>query len=160
MVMKQKVPGMLTAIENIILWYECIWCGVTVDKAVVKKNLGLYLKAEQERQHGYLKDRPYVSAEEAIAIYTATMHWLESHKFALIPFLPLLYKHDTKLLVLALKNLKEAYLVKGCLNQLQHEELALIEQAYGNPHEYLSHIKHLLLTQHAFKEARIKFLDT
>ena len=47
---------------------------------------GLYLKAEQERQHGYLKDGPYISAEEAVAIYTATVHWLESRKFAPIPF--------------------------------------------------------------------------
>ena len=46
---------------------------------------GLYLKAEQERQHGYLKDA-YVSAEEAVAIYTVTVHWLESRKFAPIPF--------------------------------------------------------------------------
>jgi hypothetical protein len=49
-------------------------------------SLGLYLKAEQERQHGYLKDGPYISAEEAVAIYTATVHWLESRKFAPIPF--------------------------------------------------------------------------
>lgn len=42
---------------------------------------GLYLKAEQERQHGYLKDGPYISAEEAVAIYTSTVHWLESRKF-------------------------------------------------------------------------------
>jgi pre-mRNA-processing factor 8 len=48
--------------------------------------VGLYLKAEQERQHGYLKDGPYISAEEAVAIYTATVHWLESRKFAPIPF--------------------------------------------------------------------------
>ena len=46
----------------------------------------IYLKAEQERQHGYLKDGPYISAEEAVAIYTATVHWLESRKFAPIPF--------------------------------------------------------------------------
>ena len=65
-------------------------------------SLGLYLKAEQERQHGYLKDGPYISAEEAVAIYTATVHWLESRKFSPIPFPPLNYKHDTKLLVLAL----------------------------------------------------------
>ena len=45
--------------------------------------LGLYLKAEQERQHGYLKDGPYVSAEEVIAIYMATV---EGRKFAPIPF--------------------------------------------------------------------------
>lgn len=48
---------------------------------------------------------------------------------------PLSYKHDTKLLVLALEKLKEAYSVKGRLNQSQREELALIEQAYDNPHE-------------------------
>lgn len=101
-----KVPGMPTAIENIILRYikskADWWCsvahynrerirrGATVDKAVVKKNLGrltrLYLKAEQERQNAYLKDGPYISAEEAVAIYTATVHWLESRKFSPIPF--------------------------------------------------------------------------
>jgi pre-mRNA-processing factor 8 len=48
--------------------------------------LDLYLKAEQEKQHGYLNDCPYISAEEAVAIYTATVHWLESRKFALISF--------------------------------------------------------------------------
>ncbi|KAI0338909.1 pre-mRNA-processing-splicing factor [Trametopsis cervina] len=175
-----KVPGMPTAIENIILRYikskADWWCsvahynrerirrGATVDKAVVKKNLGrltrLYLKAEQERQHGYLKDGPYISAEEAVAIYTATVHWLESRKFSPIPFPPLNYKHDTKLLVLALEKLKEAYSVKGRLNQSQREELALIEQAYDNPHECLSRIKRLLLTQRAFKESGIEFFDT
>ena len=69
---------------------ERIRRGATVDKAVVKKNLGrltrLYLKAEQERRHAYLKDGPYISAEEAVAIYTATVLWLESWKFAPIPF--------------------------------------------------------------------------
>ena len=30
-------------------------------------------QAEQERQHNYLKDGPYVSAEEAVAIYTTTV---------------------------------------------------------------------------------------
>jgi hypothetical protein len=84
-----------------------------VDKTVVKKNMDrltrLWLKAEQERQHKYLKDGPYVSAEEAVAIYTTTVHWLESRKFTPIPFPPLSYKHDTKLLILALERLKENY---------------------------------------------------
>lgn len=44
-------------------------------------------------------------------------------------------EHDTKLLILALEKLKEAYSVQGRLNQNQREELALIEQAYDNPHE-------------------------
>ncbi|VDK26323.1 unnamed protein product [Anisakis simplex] len=129
--------------------------GATVDKTVCKKNLGrltrLYLKSEQERQHNYLKDGPYISAEEAVAIYTTTVHWLESRRFSPIPFPPLSYKHDTKLLILALERLKEAYSVKNRLNQSQREELALIEQAYDNPHEALSRIKRHMLTQRAFK---------
>ncbi|KND02430.1 pre-mRNA-processing-splicing factor 8 [Spizellomyces punctatus DAOM BR117] len=174
-----KVPGLPTPIENMILRYvkskadwwtsvahynrERIRRGATVDKTVCKKNLGrltrLWLKAEQERQHNYLKDGPYITAEEAVAIYTTTVHWLESRKFSPIPFPPLSYKHDTKLLILALERLKEAYSVKGRLNQSQREELGLIEQAYDNPHESLSRIKRLLLTQRAFKEVGIEFMD-
>jgi len=64
---------------------ERIRKGATVDKTVCKKNLGrltrLYLKSEQERQHNYLKDGPYVTSEEAVAIYTTAVHWLESRKF-------------------------------------------------------------------------------
>ena len=71
----------------------------------------MHLEAEQERQHNYLKDGPYVSAEEAVAIYTTMVHWLESRKFSPIPFPPLSYKHDTKLLILALERLKEAALL-------------------------------------------------
>jgi pre-mRNA-processing factor 8 len=41
---------------------------------------------KQERQHEYLKNGPNISAEEAVAIYTATVHWLESLIFAPIPF--------------------------------------------------------------------------
>ncbi|KAJ1631133.1 RNA recognition motif of the spliceosomal PrP8-domain-containing protein [Pavlovales sp. CCMP2436] len=89
---------------------------------MTKKNLGrltrLWLKAEQERQHNYLKDGPYVSAEEAVAIYTTAVHWLESRK----------YKHDTKLLILALERLKENFSIAARLNQTQREELGLIEQ--------------------------------
>lgn len=85
-----KVPGLPAPIENIILRYvkskadwwisvahynrERIRRGATVDKTVAKKNVGrltrLWLKAEQERQHNYMKDGPYVSSEEAVAIYT------------------------------------------------------------------------------------------
>lgn len=110
----------------------------------------------QERQHNYLKDGPYVTPEEAVAIYTTTVHWLESRKFSPIPFPPLSYKHDTKLLILALERLKESYSVAVRLNQLQREELGLIEQAYDNPHEALSRIKRHLLTQRAFKEVSCK----
>ena len=174
-----KVPGLPAPIENMILRYvkakadwwtnvahynrERIRRGATVDKTVCKKNLGrltrLWLKAEQERQHNYLKDGPYVSAEEAVAIYTTTVHWLESRKFAPIPFPPLSYKHDTKLLILALERLKEMFGIQMRLNQSQREELGLIEQAYDNPHEALSRIKRHLLSQRAFKEVGIQFMD-
>ncbi|XP_048443156.1 pre-mRNA-processing-splicing factor 8A [Pyrus x bretschneideri] len=174
-----KVPGLPVPIENMILRYvkskadwwtnvahynrERIRRGATVDKTVCRKNLGrltrLWLKAEQERQHNYLKDGPYVTPEEAVAIYTTTVHWLESRKFTPIPFPPLSYKHDTKLLILALERLKESYSVAVRLNQLQREELGLIEQAYDNPHEALSRIKRHLLTQRAFKEVGIEFMD-
>lgn len=174
-----KVPGLPAPIENIILRYvkskadwwisvahynrERIRRGATVDKTVAKKNLGrltrLWLKAEQERQHNYMKDGPYVSSEEAVAIYTTTVHWLESRKFSPIPFPAVSYKHDTKILILALERLREAYSVKGRLNQNQREELALIEQAYDSPGTTLSRIKRFLLTQRAFKEVGIDMND-
>ena len=155
----RRIGGFSTSYFN----RERIRRGATVDKTVAKKNLGrltrIWLKAEQERQHNYLKDGPYVSSEEGVAIYTMTVHWLESRRFQPIPFPPLNYKHDTKLLTLALEKLKEAYSVKGRLNQSQREELALIEEAYDSPHDTLSRIKRLLLTQRAFKEVGIEFMD-
>lgn len=174
-----KVPGLPAPIENIILRYvkskadwwisvahynrERIRRGATVDKTVAKKNLGrltrLWLKAEQERQHNYMKDGPYVSSEEAVAIYTTTVHWLESRKFSPIPFPSVSYKHDTKILLLALERLREAYSIKGRLNQSQREELALIEQAYDSPGTTLERIKRFLLTQRAFKEVGIDMND-
>lgn len=87
------------------------------------------------------------------------MHWLESRKFTPIPFPPLSYKHDTKLLILALERLKEGYGLQVRLNSAAREELGLIEQAYDNPHEALSRIKRHLLTQRTFKEVSIEFMD-
>ncbi|ODV93721.1 hypothetical protein PACTADRAFT_77234 [Pachysolen tannophilus NRRL Y-2460] len=174
-----KVPGLPEPIEKIIERYvkakadgwisvahynrERIKRGATVDKAVAKKNLGrltrLWIKNEQERQQNFQKDGPYVSPKDAVAIFTTMVHWLESRRFVPIPFPPLSYKHDTKLLVLALENLKESYSAKGRLNFTEREELALIEQAYDNPHECLSRIKKFLLTQRVFKEVGIEMMD-
>jgi pre-mRNA-processing factor 8 len=174
-----KVPGLPAPIENMILRYvkskadwwtnvahfnrERIRRGATVDKTIVKKNQGrlarLWLKAEQERQHNYLKDGPYVSPDEAVAMYTTMVHWLESRRFSPIPFPPLSYKHDTKLLTLALERLKEQYTMAARLDQSQREELGLVEAAYNNPHEALSRIKRHLLTQRAFKETTVDFMD-
>ena len=174
-----KVPGLPAPVENMINRYvkskadwwtnvahynrERIRRGATVDKTVAKKNLGrltrLWLKAEQERQNNYVKDGPSLLNDEAVAIYTTTAHWLESRKFSPIPFPPPTYKHDTKLLVLALEQLKEAYTVKSRLNQSQREELGLIEQAYDNPHDTLSRIKMQLFRNRTFKEVGLEFMD-
>ncbi|UKK01357.1 Prp8 protein [Theileria orientalis] len=174
-----KVPELPSPIENMILRYvklkadwwtnacyynrERIKRGATVDKTVCRKNLGrltrLWLKSEHERQHNYLKDGPYLTGEEAVAIYTTAVHWLESRKFVHIPFPPLNYKHDTKILILALEQLKEPYATRGRLNESQRTELGLIEKAYDNPHECLSSIKRQLLTQRTFKEVAIEFMD-
>lgn len=174
-----KVPGLPAPVESMILRYvkakadwwvsvahsnrERIRRGATVDKTVAKKNLGrltrLWLKGEQERQHNYTKDGPYVSSEEAVAIYTTAVHWLESRKFQPIPFPSVSYKHDTKILILALERLRESYSVKGRLNQNQREELALIEQAYDSPGTTLARIKNFLLSQRAFKEVGVDMND-
>eukprot|EP00177_Eucheuma_denticulatum_P001723 GFKZ01003086.1.p1 GENE.GFKZ01003086.1~~GFKZ01003086.1.p1 ORF type:complete len:2461 (-),score=311.25 GFKZ01003086.1:326-7555(-) len=174
-----KVPGLPAPVENMIMRYvkskadwwtnvahfnrERIRRGATVDKTIVKKNQGrmarLWLKAEQERQYNYLKDGPYLSIDEGVKMYTAMVHWLESRRFAPIPFPPLSYKHDTKLLILALERLKEQYTTIGRLDQSQREELGYVEQAYDNPHETLSRIKRHLLTQRSFKEVTVDFMD-
>uniref|UniRef100_A0A1I8F895 JAB_MPN domain-containing protein n=1 Tax=Macrostomum lignano TaxID=282301 RepID=A0A1I8F895_9PLAT len=165
-----KVPNMPIPIENMILRYvkaKADWWTNTAhynrERIRARAHRGqnrlqeepgpahprLYLKAEQERQSNYLKDGPYVSPEESVV----------SRNFVPIPAPPVTYKHDTKLLILALERLKEAYSVKSRLNQSQREELGLIEQAYDNPHECLSRIKRHLFTQRVYKEIGIEFMD-
>ncbi|CAF3202924.1 unnamed protein product [Rotaria sp. Silwood2] len=53
----------------------------------------LYLKAEQERQHNYLKNDPYITTKEAVVIYTIVVHWIESRCFSSISFPSLAFKH-------------------------------------------------------------------
>jgi len=173
------VSGMPKPIENMILKYvklkadwwtnaahwtrERIRNGMTLDKTVCKKNVGrltrLYFKNEQERQRNYLNEGPYILPDEAVGIHTMFVNWLELRKFVPISMPPVNYKHDTKLFVLALEQLKEAYSVKSRLNQNQREELAFIQQAFDNPHEALSRVKRHLLTQRTFKEVKIVFMD-
>lgn len=174
-----KVPGLPEPIEKIIEHYikakadgwisiahynrERIRRGATVEKTVVKKNLGrltrLAVKNEQERQADFSKNGPYVSPDQAVIIFQTMVNWLESRKFNAIPFPPISYKHDTKILVLALENLKENFNANARLNSAQREELALIEQAYDNPNECLARIKKYLLTQRLFKEVGLEMND-
>ena len=90
-------------------------------------------------------------------MYTTTVLWLESRKFT--PIISLAsYKHDTKLLILALERLKEGFGLQMCLNSAGREEPVLIEQAYNNSHEALSRIKRHPLTVRTFKEIDIEFI--
>jgi pre-mRNA-processing factor 8 len=173
------VPGIPPAMEALIQrfvrakadWWtnltyynrERVRKGIPVDRTALRKNLGrlarLWLKAEQERQANYLKDGPFVLPDEAVAMHTTMVHWLEARKFSPIPFPPSSYKHDTKILVLALERLKEQYDNKARLNAYEREELALIEEGFDNPHPMLTRIKKLLLTKRAFKEVPVEFHD-
>ena len=100
-----------------------------------------------------------MSPDEAIHVLQTTVSWLESRKFSPIPFPPISYKHDTKLLTLALENLKANFNANAKLNSAQREELALIEEAYDNPHECLVRVKKHLLTQRIFKEVGLDMMD-
>lgn len=174
-----QVPGMPKPIEDIINHYiqekangwisiahynrERIRRGATVEKTVVKKNVGrltrLWVKDEQNRQSDFTKNGPFVAPEQAVVIYQNMVQWLDSRNFSAIPFPPPAFKHDSKLLVLALENLKENYNANSRLNSAQREELALIEQAYDNPNETLARIKGYLMSQRSFKEGGLEMMD-
>lgn len=174
-----QVPGMPRPIEDIINHYiqekangwisiahynrERIRRGATVEKTVVKKNVGrltrLWVKSEQNRQAEFTKDGPFVAPDEAVVIYKTMVEWLDLRNFSAIPFPPPAFKHDSKLLVLALENLKENFNANARLNSAQREELALIEQAYDNPNETLARIKGYLMLQRSFKEAGLEMMD-
>ncbi|KAI5962637.1 PRP8 [Candida pseudojiufengensis] len=174
-----KVSGLPEPIEKIIERYikakadgwisvaqynrDRIKKGTHVEKTIAKKNLGrmtrLWIKNEQDRQSDFGKNGPFVQPDEAIKVFQTTVEWLESRKFSPIPFPPIAYKHDTKLLTLALENLKSSFNTSAKLNAAQRDELALIEQAYDNPHECLARIKKHLLTQRIFKEVGLEMMD-
>ncbi|SCW03879.1 LAFE_0H01046g1_1 [Lachancea fermentati] len=175
-----NVPGMPEPVKNIIERYvrakadgwvsaahynrERIKRGVHVEKTVVRKNLGrltrLWIKNEQERQQNIEKNGPDITPDDATTIFSTMVDWLEKNNFSSIPFPPLTYKNDTKILVLALENLKDAYTSKVRLNAAEREELALIEEAYDNPHDTLNRVKRYLLTQRVFKPIEFSMKDS
>ena len=54
--------------------------------------------------------------------------WLEQRSFSPIPMPPTNYKHDSKILTLAVERLRENYSVASRLNAAEREEVALIEE--------------------------------
>ncbi|SCU79447.1 LADA_0B00716g1_1 [Lachancea dasiensis] len=174
-----NVPGMPEPVKNIIERYikakadgwvsaahynrERIKRGAHVEKTVVRKNLGrltrLWMKYEQERQQNIEKNGPEITPAAATSIFKTMVDWLETNNFSPVPFPPLTYKNDTKILVLALESLKNAYASKVRLNAAEREELALIEEAYDNPHNTLNRVKKYLLTQRVFKPIDLSMKD-
>ncbi|CCE61602.1 hypothetical protein TPHA_0A05280 [Tetrapisispora phaffii CBS 4417] len=173
------VPGMPEPVRKLIERYikakadgwvsaahynrERIVGGAHVEKTIVKKNLGrltrLWIKNEQERQQTIEKNGPEITPEEATAVFSTMVQWFDQRNFSPIPFPPLTYKNDTKILVLALENLKESYTSKAKLTAAEREELALIEDAYDHPHETLNRIKKYLLTQRVFKPVNLSMME-
>ena len=72
-----------------------------------------------------------------MAIYTTMVRTLESRKFSPI-FPPLSYKHDIKLLILALERLKESYSVASRLNLNPARGARPHRAGDDNPHEALA----------------------
>ncbi|GMM59078.1 U4/U6-U5 snRNP complex subunit [Maudiozyma humilis] len=174
-----EVSGMPEPIKNIIERYirakadawvssahynrERIRRGARVEKTIVKKNLGrltrLWIKNEQDRQNLMEKNGPDITPDEATSVFSTMVDWLEARNFSSVPFPPLTYKNDTKILVLALENLKDNIGTKTRLNAQEREELALIEEAYDNPHETLNRIKKYILTQRVFKPVDLSMME-
>lgn len=173
-----KVPGLPGPIEEVIARYIKLkadwWIGMThrqradlrrgriVDKTLAKKNAGrltrLWLMAEQERQSLHLC-RPSLRLDDAVGTFSVLAEWLRRRNFPVIPFPPVAYKHDMKILTLALESLRESFSVKSRLNAAQRELLALVERAFDNPHETLARIKRSLLQASSFKEVEVEFMD-
>ncbi|KAL3228560.1 Pre-mRNA-splicing factor 8 [Nakaseomyces bracarensis] len=173
------VPGMPEPIKAIIERYirakadgwissahsnrEKMIRGVHIEKSTAKRNLGrltrLWIKNEQDRQLNIEKNGPELLPDEASTIFKVMVDWLKSRKFSPIAFPSLTYKNDTKILVLALENLKDSYGAKVRLNAAEREELALIEEAYDNPHDTLNRVKKFLLTQRVFKPIDITMME-
>lgn len=174
-----KVPGIPAPLESLILRYvkqKADWWVEnaertrakiakegTVDKAMLRKSTArltrLYFKKQSDIQASYLKEGPAFTPEAAVAMMTQMAHWLESRKFQIIPFPPMQYKNDTKILILALESLSFGHDVSIRMNQAMREELGLIEHAHDCPHETLNRIKRDLFTQRAFREVKFDYLD-
>lgn len=178
---KWNVPGMPEPINNLILkyvqkkaesWVQSaketrirIQQGKKVEKTEIRKNTGrmtrIWIKDEQKRQDQILSNQSdSVTADEAASMFKNLVDWLESREYETIPFPPVNYKHDNKIFALALENLKDHYSSKTRLTAAEREELALIEQAFENPHESLNRVKKLLLTQRIFKPIQFEMSDT
>ena len=174
-----RVPGMPLPIEELIQRYvkskadwwtngahqvrEKMYAGGTIDKSAARKNQGrltrLWIRAEKDRQNEYLAKGPSVTPEVGTKVLTAAVLWLERRCFVPIPFPPTSYKHDVKLLILALERLKDQYSASARLNSAQREELGMIEQAYDHPAETLLRVKRHLVSQRTFKELGFSFCD-
>lgn len=176
-----EVPGMPQPIKDIINRYieskaehwtsvthfnrERIRAGGTVDKAVARKNLGrltrLWLRHEQQRQSDFADKGPFLLPSHAVVMYKTMASYINAIQFGEPIKIPDAsgYSRDTKLLTLALENIRAEYNMTARLTNTQREELALIEKAYDNPFEILGQIKRSLTSQRVFKNIEVSLLD-
>ena len=173
-------PGLPPSIQSLILrfvkqkgdWWTStahfnrkrIANGQAIDKATVRKNHGrlvrLQLKEEQERQKDWIERGPFLAMEDFSNLYTTFARWLSSQKFQPIPFPPVAYKHDMKILRLALEKLRENHGAPGSrtTSAARHEQLK-IEEAFNNPQLTINAIKRKLLQMRTFKTVGIEYVD-
>ncbi|KNH06334.1 pre-mRNA-processing-splicing factor 8-like protein [Perkinsela sp. CCAP 1560/4] len=138
--------------------------GQAIDKATVRKNHGrlvrIQLKAEHERQKNWVENGPFLKMEDFTSLYTAFAKWLSTQDFQQIPFPPVAYKHDMKILRLALDKLRENHGAPGSrtTSAAKHEQLK-IEEAFNNPQTTINKIKRKLLQMRTFKCVSIEYVD-
>ena len=138
--------------------------GQAIDKATVRKNHGrlvrLQIKEEQDRQRDWIERGPFLAMDDFANLYTTFAKWLSTQQFQQIPFPPVAYKHDMKILRIALEKLRENHGAPGSrtTSAARHEQLK-IEEAFNNPQTTINGIKRKLMQMRAFKTAGIEYVD-
>ena len=175
-----RVPGLAPNIDALIRrfvkqkedWWvsaayynrEKLIKGQVVDKVTIRKNHGrlvrLQLKSEADRQRAWITDGPYLTPDDFTGLYTMVAQWLSNRHFQPIPFPPVNYKHDMKILRLALDKLKENHGAPGSrtTSSAKMEQLK-IEAAFNNPQSTINGIKRKLMQMRSFKEMTIEYVD-
>lgn len=172
-------PGLPSQLQSIILRYvkqkadwwtsnthyarERISKESMIDKAVIRKNTvrlaRLYMKDRDQQQSTYLQRGTEYNIDQAASLLILMNNWLQSRQYTKIPKPPLQYRHDMKMLLLALQGLQQAYDVQRRMNQSTREELGLIEHAHDNPQETLQRIKRSIYLDRAFREVKLNLMD-
>ena len=136
---------------------EKIQKGIRLDKNTLKKNLGritrLWFKHEKKRQYDYIRNGPFISKKEGYLTHQVFLAWIEAVCYRKISFPSFSFKKDIKLLILALENLRNLH------NNSKKSVDKELDIFLDDPFLALTKIKENILTQKAFLEIGINFLD-